>query len=275
MSERKYKRGDERYRRDDEMRRIMETALQRLLWGDDSWSEGLKEMFSYAVLLAFVAIVLGWLTGNQAHGDLIIEVDYIDVTVYHESYGVVDEVGINLTGKDRPLGWIYFWQPETLCGDGPGVEFGGYAERYGGSTQQSLQFYADSNGYLQTGLYGDRFTGSAASLVSSGYLRADMLIPLGHSAVYLPFVWSSHADQFGDDEPDTLYTGTGWISFTAFDQSPPAGQPASFTIGEVLLTSADSYVGQRVFSQAVPEPEAWGLFVLVCCAVILYKRRRQ
>ena len=246
----------------------------RIWCGDDSWSEGWNQILSYTVLIVLAALVLGWLTGSTAHGDLIIEVDYIDATVYHESYGLVDEVGINLTGKERPLGWLYFWQPATSWGDGPGVEFGGYTERYGGSTQQSLQFYADSNGYLQTGLYGDRFTGYAASLVSTGYLRADTQIPIGHSAIYLPFVWSSHADQFGDDEPDTLYSGTGWISFTGFNQTPVAGQPASFTIGEVLLTSANSYVGQRVFSQAVPEPATWIVFLLICCVIIIYKKHK-
>jgi hypothetical protein len=60
-----------------------------------------------------------------------------------------------------------------------------------------------------------------------------------------------------------------------FNQSPPAGTPASFTIGEVLLTSADSYVGQRVFSQAVPEPATWIVFLLICCAIIIYKNNKR
>jgi hypothetical protein len=244
--------------------------IHAVLLGSDTWGLGLLE---WMCIIAFITIVV--LADRNAYGDLIIEIDYIDATVYHESYGLVDEVGINLTGKGRPLGWLYFWQPATSWGDGPGVEFGGYTERYGGSTQQSLQFYADSNGYLQTGLYGDRFTGSVASLVSTGYLRADTQIPIGHSAIYLPFVWSSHADQYDGDEIDTLYSGTGWISFTMFNQSPPAGTPASFTIGEVLLTSADSYVGQRVFSQAVPEPATWIVFLLICCAIIIYKNNKR
>jgi hypothetical protein len=242
--------------------------------GHDEWSDGWGETLSYAVLIALAMYVLGWLTGNAAYGDLIVEVDYIDTTVYHESEALVDEVGFGLTGKGRPLGWLAFYQPEPWWGVGPAVEFGGWAERYGGTTQQSLQFYADDQGYLRTGLYGERITGDVGALVAGGYLRPDTQVPIGHTAVYLPFVWSSHADQFGDDEPDTLFSGTGWISLTAFNQTPPAGQPAAFHVGEVLLVNADSYAGQTVFAQAVPEPATWGLFVVACCVVVVYKRGR-
>jgi hypothetical protein len=253
-----------------EVRRQTEQMIHAVLRGSDTWEFGLLE---WVCVIAFIIIVV--LADNQARGDLIIEVDYLDTTVYHESEALVDKVGIGLSGKGRSLGWLVFWQPETFWGVGPAVEFGGWSERYGGLTQQSLQFYADSDGYLRTGLYGDRITGDVGALVAGGYLRPDTQIPIGHAAVYLPFVWSSHADQFGDDEPDTVFSGTGWISFTAFDQTPPAGQPASFHVGEVLLTTANSYAGQRVFLQAVPEPATWGVFVAVCCAVVLYKRGRR
>ena len=261
--------------RDPETRRILMAAWLRVQKGDDSWSDGLGGIVSGTILIVLAAFVLGWLTGGTARGDLIVEVDYLDTTVYHESEALVDEIGIGLTGKGRSLGWLAFSQPETFWGVGPAVEFGGWAERYGGSTQQSLQFYADPDGYLRTGLYGERITGDVGALMAGGYLRPDTQVPIGHTAVYLPFVWSSHADQFGDDEPDTLFTGTGWISLTAFNQTPPAGQPASFRVGEVLLTSADSYAGQTVFAQAVPEPATWGLFALVCVVVVIYKRGRR
>ena len=258
--------------RDPETRRILMQAWCRIRCGDDTWSDGWGGICSGVVLILLAMFLLNWLTGNAAYGDLIIEVDYLDATVYHESYALVDEVGLGLTGKGRPLGWLAFYQPETLWGDGPGVEFGGWTARYGGVTEQSLQFYTDANGYLRTALYGDRITGDVGALVSGGYLRADTQIPIGHAAVYLPFVWSSHADQYDGDEVDTIYSGTGWISFTAFNQAPPAGTPASFTVGEVLLTTADSYAGQTVFSQAVPEPATWGLFALVCCALVAWKK---
>ncbi|NBW39088.1 MAG: hypothetical protein EBR30_29540, partial [Cytophagia bacterium] len=71
---------------------------------------------------------------------------------------------------------------------------------------------------------------------------------------------SSFADQFGDDQPDTMFGGSGWISITQLNQVPIVGQPASFTVGEILLTNLDSFAGQTEF-QTVPEPGPW----LVCC----------
>ena len=99
-----------------------------------------------------------------------------------------------------------------------------------------------------------------SNMISVGYLRQDTQIPIGHRAVYVPFVWSSFADQFGDDQPDTWFAGSGWISITQLNQVPIVGQPASFTVGEILLTNLDSFAGQTEFN-TVPEPGPW----LVCC----------
>ena len=130
----------------------------------------------------------------------------------------------------------------------------------GGATQQTLQFFGDSDGYIRTANYGDVISGNASNMISTGYVRQDTQIPIGHRAVYVPFVWSSFADQFGDEQPDTWFSGSGWISITQVNQVPAAGQPASFTVGEILLTNLDSFAGQTQF-QTVPEPGSW----LVCC----------
>ena len=60
--------------------------------------------------------------------------------------------------------------------------------------------------------------------------------------------------------PDTWFAGSGWISITSFNQTPAAGESASYTVGEILLTNLDSYAGQTEF-QTVPEPGPW----VVCC----------
>ena len=97
-------------------------------------------------------------------------------------------------------------------------------------------------------------------MISTGYIRQSAQIPIGHQAIYVPFVWSSYADQFDDEQPDTMFSGSGWISLTHLNQVPIVGQPASFTVGEILLTNLDSFAGQTEFA-AVPEPGPW----LVCC----------
>ena len=278
-----------RYRRGEggEVRRLLMAAWCRIRMGDDEWSDGWAEMISYGVLIMLAAFLLGWLTGTGvAMGDLIIEVDYVDVTVWSEGGGFVDEVGLGLSGKGRSLGWIYMYQPELIWGDGigPGFEFGGWSERYGGQTVQSLKFFGDGDGFLRTALYGETVTGTPESMVSSGYVRRDTQIPLGHSAVYLPFVWGSLADQFGgengegDGEPDTTFWGSGWISITAINQDVVAGQSPSFHVGEVLLVTADSFAGQTVFTEAVPEPSVWGGMLAaaaVAAAWGCWQRRRM
>ena len=158
------------------------------------------------------------------------------------------------------LGWITFQQPEPWSGLGPMLEFGSYSDQYGGFTSQTLQFFGDADGYVRTALYGETISGNVSNMISTGYVRQDTQIPIGHRAVYVPFVWSSFADQFDGPEPDTMFSGSGWISITQLNQMPAAGQPASFTVGEVLLTNLDSYAGQTEFS-AVPEPGPWA----VCC----------
>ena len=114
-------------------------------------------------------------------------------------------------------------------------------------------------------------------MISTGYVRQDTQIPIGHQAVYVPFVWSSYADQFGDDQPDTWFGGSGWISITQLNQVPIVGQPASFTVGEILLTSMDSFAGQTEFN-TVPEPGPWlvcGLGLVGFGGVCFFKRRRR
>ena len=152
------------------------------------------------------------------------------------------------------------FRSEPWSGLGPLLEFGSYSDQYGGFTQQTLQFFGDSDGFIRTARYGETISGEASNMISVGYIRQDTQIPIGHWAVYVPFVWSSFADQFGDDQPDTMFSGSGWISITSFNQTPAAGHSASFAVGEILLTNLDSYAGQTEF-QTVPEPGPW----LICC----------
>lgn len=253
-----------------EIRRHKEAIIHAVLRGSDTWQFGVME---WLCILGIIVIVV--LASGTVRGDTIVQVDYYNETVQSESYGLVAEVGAGLAGKGRPMGWIYMWQPETFWGVGPGFEFGGYAERYGGTTQQTLRFFGDEDGYLKTGVYGERITGSSELMVSSGYVRPNLQIPIGQSAVYVPFVWWSHADQFGDDNPDTMFQGSGWISLTMLNQQPPAGELASFTVEEVLLATAESFAGQRVFSAAVPEPSIFGAVLLLLLTAVCVRSRRR
>jgi hypothetical protein len=207
-----------------------------------------------------VGAAIWLLAGATSRGDTIIMIDYYQQTVFQESGGWAPEVGQTLSGRGNPVGWITFQQPEPWSGLGPLLEFGSYSDQYGGYTQQTLQFFGDADGYVRTANYGETISGEASNMISTGYLRQSTQIPIGHRAIYIPFVWSSWADQFGDPEPDTWFGGSGWISLTQLNQTPIVGQPASFTVGEILLTNLDSYAGQTQF-QTVPEPGQW----IVCC----------
>ena len=230
--------------------------MWRRVWCSHTWWPSPLDWICLAVGAAI------WLlAGVTTKGDTIIMVDYYNQTVFQESGGWAPEVGQTLSGRGNPVGWITFSQPEPWSGLGPMLEFGSYSDQYGGATSQTLQFFGDSDGFIRTARYGETISGEASNMVSVGYVRQDTQIPIGHRAVYVPFVWSSHADQFGDPEPDTMFAGSGWISITSFNQTPAAGQSASYTIGEILLTNLDSFAGQTEF-QAVPEPSTW----VVCCA---------
>ena len=229
--------------------------MWRRVWCSNSWWPSW-----FDVLCLVVGGMIWLLAGVTTKGDTIVMIDYYNQTVFQESGGWAPEVGQTLSGRGNPVGWITFQQPEPWSGLGPLLEFGSYSDQYGGFTSQTLQFFGDSDGYVRTARYGETISGEASNMISVGYLRQDTQIPIGHRAVYVPFVWSSYADQFGDEQADTLFAGSGWISLTQLNQVPIVGHPASFTIGEILLTNLDSYAGQTEF-QAVPEPSTW----VVCC----------
>ena len=218
----------------------------------------------FDVLCLVVGGMIWLLAGVTSRGDTIIMIDYYQQTVFQETGGWAPEVGQTLSGRGNPLGWITFQQPEPWSGLGPLLEFGSYSDQYGGYTQQTLQFFGDSDGYVRTAHYGETISGEASNMIGTGYLRQSTQIPIGHRAIYVPFVWSSFADQFDGPEPDTMFSGSGWISITQLNQTPAAGQSASFTVGEILLTNLDSYAGQTEF-QTVPEPSTW----LMCCACLV------
>ena len=246
--------------------------MWRRVWCSNTWWPSWLDWLCLAVGAAI------WLlAGVTTKGDTIIMVDYYNQTVFQESGGWAPEVGQTLSGRGNPVGWITFSQPEPWSGLGPLLEFGSYSDQYGGATQQTLQFFGDADGYVRTANYGETISGEASNMISVGYLRQDTQIPIGHRAVYVPFVWSSYADQFGDDQADTWFGGSGWISITHLNQVPIVGQPASFTVGEILLTNLDSFAGQTEF-QTVPEPGPW----LACCVglvgfggVRFYRRGRR
>mgnify|MGYP003332300851 CR=1 FL=1 len=254
-----------------ELRRKVRQMWQRAFCCTSYWPSWLDWL-----CLAVGAMI--WLLASAtSRGDTIIMIDYYQQTVFAETGGWAPEVGQTLSGRGNPLGWITFAQPEPWSGLGPLLEFGSYSDQYGGFTQQTLQFFGDADGYVRTANYGDVISGNASNMISTGYVRQDTQIPIGHRAVYVPFAWSSYADQFGDEQPDTMFGGSGWISITQLNQVPNAGQPASFTIGEILLTNLDSYSGQTQF-QTVPEPSTW----VVCCVglvgfggVYFYRRGRR
>jgi hypothetical protein len=211
-----------------------------------------------------VGAVIWLCAGLSARGDIILQIDAYNQQVWPESGGFAPEVGSGLSGRGNPIGWITLQQPEPWSGLGPYLEFGSYADQVGGMTSQGLLFFGDSDGFIRSYTYGETALGTAETMLGAGYLRQSTVIPIGHHEIYVPFVWHSYADQFGNEEPDTFFAGSGWLSITQLDQTPIPGTPASFTVGELVLTSEGSFAGQREFL-AVPEASTW----LACVAGVV------
>jgi hypothetical protein len=241
----------------------------RRLWCSNTW---------WPSPLDWLCLVIGaliWLcAGLSARGDIILQIDTYNQQVWPESGGFTPEVGSGLAGHGNPLGWITLQQPEPWSGLGPYLEFGSYSDQVGGLTSQGLLFFGDDDGFIRTYTYGETALGTAETMLSVGHLRQSTVIPIGHHEIYVPFVWHSYADQFDGPEPDTFFAGSGWLSITQLDQTPIPGTPASFTVGELLLTSEGAFAGQRKFA-AVPEPSTW----LACGAglawFVVHRRRAK
>lgn len=245
-----------------ESRRLTMMIWCRVKMGSDSW-------FS---IFEFLAILFLWfMLSDSAKSDVIVYVDYVDILVEPETPAEAVDIGWDLSGKDAPLGFLYFAQPEETAPFGPYFEFGSWSDMTGFAGVQRLAFYLGNDGFVQTARFGDRLVRTEGMMAGSGFVSRGIQIP-NDEYLYIPFLWDSYADQFMNTEIDTYYGGSGWISLSAAMQDAPEGQNPYFIVDSIAISHGEIYAGQTSL-QAVPEPTTWA----VCAVLILmcFKLRRN
>ena len=238
-----------------ETRRLTMMLWCKIKMGSDSW-------LSFAEIIGI--LILWFMLSDASKGDVLVYSDFVDMVVVSETPSEAVEIGWDLGGKGRPLGYLSFMQPEPAAPFGPYVEFGSWSAMTADSGVQRLAFFLGDDGYIQTANYGDRLVRREGMMQDYGAIAKDSLIPnTANEMLYIPFLWDSYADQFGSSEIDTYYGGTGWISLSAINQYPAEGENPYFIVDTVTISTGDLFAGQTSF-QTVPEPSTWA----VCAALI-------
>lgn len=290
-----------RYRRSDsgEIKRMLMAMWCRIRMGHDSWSDGWVESLSYGVLIAIVMLLFGWLTGNVARGDLIIEV--IDMTPWGNERRVY--AGHDVTVElPHHIGYIGFNQFEThegvpgsglaMMGVGP-AWFGGFGANQLPMGAISIQVLNQMVGDVPRVIWDNmhREIGWSEQAAVDGvlwggggplpdWIAGDGDPDMDEPPVWIPFQW-----ELFDDENTR---GNGWVGISQIAQMQPViGENgvewitgSGFNIDMVVLAQLDVGLrsgqipdgwaggggggGNGGSGTAVPEPSIWmGILVIV------------
>jgi hypothetical protein len=247
--------------------------MLRLRMGDDNWSDVVPEFVVIAVLFFLFVLISGC---NTAQGDLIVMWHDVGVVVSPQNSGYVVEIGTDLAGTGRPLGWVGFYSTQENGGVTQ-ITTGSYSDRYGTEYGvQSLKLYAVQSlneDMVDLVPYGTPI-GEAQYMTDFARIWGENSIFPSTSTLYVMLAWESWLDQNSDGSYGQVYSGKGWISLSDIVTAQPLpgmdDQP-SYKVGRIMLTTGDAVTGEI---PVVPEPGTW-CAVAVACGIVLYRRWRR
>ena len=251
---------------DSETRRLVMAALCRLRCGDDGWLDIDPVQITLAVLLLLAFVVCGC----EAKGDVLCWWADVDSRVSPEVYSLAVEIGPDLSGPGKPLGWIEFRSTRER---GPEVIVGSWSDAYGtDGGLQTIRLHATERG--------------TAELVSNGAYILDAMQPAemvnlwdGETAfpdgmAYVLFDWSSYVAPTGGGAFGQRYSGRGWISIDSIVTEyadPGMNDKPSYIVRQIALGTSVYQAGQLL--AAVPEPGTWVVLAVVCVCAALWRAR--
>lgn len=261
-------RGGDRY-----LKRLYGHLCCKIWVGDPGWMSIHPEIGNLLVILLVILLALGGC--DAVKGDLIVEVQEYGVTINPDTGWYTAEIGQNLSGFGRPLGWISFAQ----IAEGGGLAFistGSFSDRYGTEDgEQQIQVQTTyTRGWDQAVLlpYG---TPVGAGDTYSDFLRVyDSLTDLpANNPIYIPFLWRSWVGRTPTGLFDRVYQGVGYISIDEVDPMPIEGSGAhpDYRLDRIVLTNGDLYAGQIPQTNSVPEPGVLVAIFVVAAVLITQK----
>ena len=252
---------------DSETRRLLMSAWCRIWWGDDGWLQLDSRMITAAVLAALAVLVCGC----EARGDVLCMWSDVDTLVNPARDPLIVEIGQDLAGPGKPLGWIEFRSTRER---GAEIIVGSYSDAMGtDGGLQSIRLHATERG--------------TAELAENGAYIFDAMTPAEMVSLwdeattffagtnYVLFDWSSYVAPTGGGAFGQSYSGRGWISIDSIvtDYAEPGqNDKPAFVVRQIALGTSVYQAGQLL--QAVPEPGTWAVLGLVCVVAMLWRAKR-
>jgi hypothetical protein len=272
-------------RLDRQTRRMMSQIWQRILWGEESWSDCAKVLLIGSVYIGLLFAVAVLLFPGSASGDVLVWSDYVGTDVHAEQSVVIP--------LPEQIGYLAFSQAETHAEvPSSGAAYMAISPVFVGDTahgavalhvfdQITLGFpqviwdqQSRPIGYTQSREPEGILWGGGAALPS--WVAGDGDPDDSESPVLIPWQW----EVWGD----TFRRGVGWVSVSHIRQSVPLigengaewSTGSGFRIEHVALAelSEDLWLGVLPGQPAaVPEPSTV-VVGLVVGLVVLWRVRR-
>jgi hypothetical protein len=257
---------------DGTTRRLMMKMWCRFKMGEDSWTDITTEYITFGVLVLLACLLCGC---APAHGDVLLTWTDVDTVVSPQNSGFTVEIGPDLAGTGRPLGWLTFMSMR----EGGGltqIAAGSYSDRYGTEYGvQTLQIQA-----IRKGSWDMADLAAYHTPIGNGEFLTDFVRIWDESTVlpsvgntYVLLNWSSYMNLKDDGSYGQMYSGKGWISLQDIVTEPSVdgmNDHPSYMVGRIALGTDIGFAGEM---PVVPEPSTW-CAVAVACGLVLYRRWR-